>query len=91
MGSMDDPAVREGADPLLLDSNSRSYAVTRTINFRILPIFLAMASLCYIDRTNTAFASLQMNRDLKFSAEAYGEKQQWLQQHLQKAGSRWGV
>lgn len=31
-----------------------------------------MATLCYLDRTNTAFASLQMNRDLQFDAATYG-------------------
>lgn len=59
-------------DRPLLSDPARAYAVTRQINFKILPIFLAMATLCYIDRTNTAFASLQMNRDLKFSAQTYG-------------------
>jgi hypothetical protein len=82
MGSEDDDTQQsDDGKPLLLQhvqqaEAARSAAVVRAINVHILPIFLAMATLCYIDRTNTAFASLQMNRDLRFSAETYGEQQQ---------------
>jgi hypothetical protein len=81
MGSEEDPSHEaDDGKPLLLQhvqqaDAARSAAVVRAINVHVLPIFLAMATLCYIDRTNTAFASLQMNRDLRFSAETYGEEQ----------------
>lgn len=73
MGSAED-SVSDDEGKALLSDSARAYAVTRQINLKILPIFLAMSTLCYIDRTNTAFASLQMNRDLKFSAETYGKR-----------------
>lgn len=72
MGNTDHAvSVDDEGKPLLSDS-ARAYAAIRQLHLRILPIFLVMATLCYIDRTNTAFASLQMSRDLRFSAETYG-------------------
>ena len=42
------------------------------MSLRLLP-FLFLLFVCnYIDRTNVAIAALQMNRDLRFSASAYG-------------------
>lgn len=38
----------------------------------LLPIFFLMITLSYIDRTNLAFASIQLNQDLGFSPEVYG-------------------
>jgi hypothetical protein len=38
----------------------------------LLPIFYLMITLSYIDRTNLAFASIQLNQDLGFSPEVYG-------------------
>eukprot|EP00878_Enallax_costatus_P006572 GHUV01006890.1.p1 GENE.GHUV01006890.1~~GHUV01006890.1.p1 ORF type:complete len:314 (+),score=59.71 GHUV01006890.1:482-1423(+) len=61
----------EEGDTLLSNPTSGCGAISK-INLRILPIFMAVATLNYIDRTNTAFAALQMNRDLKLSAETYG-------------------
>ena len=44
----------------------------RRVSYRLLP-FLALLYICnYIDRTNVGIASLQMNRDLHFSAGVYG-------------------
>ena len=44
----------------------------RKANWRLIPI-IAMGYCCaYIDRVNISFASLQMNRDLHFSASIYG-------------------
>ena len=39
---------------------------------RLLPIIGIGYGLAYMDRVNISFASLQMNRDLHFSATAYG-------------------
>ena len=42
------------------------------MSLRLLP-FLFLLFVCnYTDRTNVAIAALQMNRDLRFSASAYG-------------------
>src|SRR5262249_41831161 len=39
---------------------------------RLFPLLLALFVCNYIDRFNVAIAALQMNRDLEFSASAYG-------------------
>jgi len=42
------------------------------VSRRLLP-FLFLLYICnFLDRTNVAIAALQMNRDLHFSATAYG-------------------
>ena len=35
-------------------------------------LFFVLTVLCYVDRTNLAFAALQLNRDLHFSHRVYG-------------------
>ena len=47
-------------------------AVLRKLNRHILVKFFAMTVLCYIDRTNLAFAALQLNRSLGFTEYVYG-------------------
>lgn len=47
-------------------------SVYRKVNWKILPLFSLIAGFCYLDRTNLAFASLQLNRDLGFNAQVYG-------------------
>eukprot|EP00198_Chlamydomonas_reinhardtii_P001269 XP_001690604.1 predicted protein [Chlamydomonas reinhardtii] len=42
------------------------------VSWAILPLFCLISGACYIDRTNLAFASLQLNRDLGFNAQVYG-------------------
>jgi ACS family tartrate transporter-like MFS transporter len=44
----------------------------RKASLRILPLIALGYGAAYIDRVNISFASLQMNRDLKFSATVYG-------------------
>ncbi len=44
----------------------------RKASFRLLPLIGLGYGAAYIDRVNISFASLQMNRDLKFSATVYG-------------------
>jgi ACS family tartrate transporter-like MFS transporter len=39
---------------------------------RLLPLLFLGYGIAYVDRVNVGFASLQMNRDLHFSATAYG-------------------
>ena len=63
--SLEDGKPLLGADPT-------AEAALQRMNRHLLPVFLAMATLCYIDRTNLAFASLQLNKDLAFTPEVYG-------------------
>ncbi len=44
----------------------------RKASLRLLPVIAVGYGMAYIDRVNVSFASLQMNRDLGFSATAYG-------------------
>jgi len=44
----------------------------RKASFRLIPVIGIGYCLAYIDRINISFASLQMNRDLHFSASVYG-------------------
>jgi MFS transporter, ACS family, tartrate transporter len=44
----------------------------RKAGMRLLPVIGIGYGLAYIDRLNLSFASLQMNRDLHFSASVYG-------------------
>jgi MFS transporter, ACS family, tartrate transporter len=44
----------------------------RKISFRLIPLLAVCYGVAYIDRVNVGFAALQMNRDLHFSASAYG-------------------
>ncbi|KAK9816765.1 hypothetical protein WJX72_004884 [[Myrmecia] bisecta] len=46
--------------------------VLRKCNRNLLWKFFAMTVLCYIDRTNLAFAALQLNKSLGFSEYVYG-------------------
>ena len=38
----------------------------------VIPLFLAIATINHLDRTNLSFASLTMNADLGFNAAVYG-------------------
>ena len=54
------------------DDTELARLTMRRASLRLLP-FLVILFICnYLDRTNVAIAALQMNRDLKFSASAYG-------------------
>ncbi len=44
----------------------------RKAALRLIPVLSIGYGLAYIDRLNLSFASLQMNRDLHFSASVYG-------------------
>src|SRR5262245_8319533 len=44
----------------------------RKVSLRLLPFLFVLFICNYLDRTNVAIAALQMNRDLRFSASAYG-------------------
>ena len=51
------------------DLEKRAY---RKASWHILPLLALGYGAAYIDRVNISFASLQMNRDLNFSATVYG-------------------
>ena len=42
------------------------------VSIRLLPFLFVLYIFNYLDRSNVAIAALQMNRDLGFSAAAYG-------------------
>lgn len=44
----------------------------RAVSFRILPLFFLSALLCYIDRTNMAFAADGLQSELELSDTQYG-------------------
>jgi MFS transporter, ACS family, tartrate transporter len=44
----------------------------RKAGWRLLPLIAIGYGIAYMDRVNISFAALQMNRDLHFSASAYG-------------------
>lgn len=44
----------------------------RKVTRRLVPFLFVLYAACYLDRANVGFAALQMNRDLGFSATAYG-------------------
>jgi ACS family tartrate transporter-like MFS transporter len=58
------------APPTDLDAIGKS--AQRKASLRLLPVIGIGYGLAYIDRLNLSFASLQMNRDLHFSASVYG-------------------
>ncbi len=46
--------------------------VMKKLNRNLLPLFFLTTVLCYVDRTNLAFAALQLNKDLGFTEKVYG-------------------
>ena len=47
-------------------------AALRKAGWRLIPLLALGYGIAYMDRVNISFASLQMNRDLHFSASVYG-------------------
>lgn len=68
--------VRLGGDgPSIEQSESEvkmKAVVDQKLRNRILPILFIAALMCYIDRTNLAFAALQMNKDIGLTKTVYG-------------------
>jgi len=60
--------------PLLSDAELASIgrSAQRKAGLRLIPVIGVGYGLAYIDRLNLSFASLQMNKDLHFSASVYG-------------------
>jgi ACS family tartrate transporter-like MFS transporter len=55
-----------------LDDTALEKSAYRKASLRILPLIALGYGAAYIDRVNISFASMQMNRDLNFSATVYG-------------------
>jgi MFS transporter, ACS family, tartrate transporter len=54
------------------DQDAIGRSAQRKAGLRLIPVIGVGYGLAYIDRLNLSFASLQMNRDLHFSASVYG-------------------
>jgi ACS family tartrate transporter-like MFS transporter len=54
------------------DDTDLARATMRRVSLRLLPFLFLIYIFNFLDRTNVAIAALQMNRDLHFSATAYG-------------------
>src|SRR6202051_1280935 len=59
-------------DVAATDNTALERSAYRKASLRILPLIALGYGAAYIDRVNISFASLQMNRDLNFSATVYG-------------------
>jgi ACS family tartrate transporter-like MFS transporter len=59
------------AQPLSID-HAVGRSALRKASWRLLPMIALGYGIAYMDRVNISFASLQMNRDLHFSASIYG-------------------
>ena len=72
-GSAHDAGATTGA---MSDADARLELVgesaLRKASLRLLPVIGVGYGLSYMDRINISFASLQMNRELHFSASVYG-------------------
>jgi len=54
------------------DNEAVGRAAQRKAGLRLLPVIAVGYGLAFMDRINISFASLEMNRDLHFSASVYG-------------------
>jgi MFS family permease len=67
------PARSISALGVIADDESQIGRTTiRQVSIRLLPFLFVLYVFNYLDRSNVAIAALQMNRDLGFSAAAYG-------------------
>jgi ACS family tartrate transporter-like MFS transporter len=56
----------------LTEDQSLEKATMRRVSWRLMPFLLAAYLLCYIDRVNVGFASLQMNKAVGIDPKTYG-------------------
>jgi ACS family tartrate transporter-like MFS transporter len=67
------PAIAESLGvPTAHDETELAQATMRRVSVRLLPFLTVLYLFNTVDRTNLAIAALHMNRDLGFSATAYG-------------------
>lgn len=55
-----------------IEQGPGSPAVLSKVYWNTLPLLCLIAALCYIDRTNLAYASFSLTKDLNFSPSVYG-------------------
>jgi MFS family permease len=74
MGTMSSSTAIPASSGVGIDQDDTDLARTtmRRVSLHLLPFLLVLYICNYLDRTNVAIAALQMNRDLSFSASAYG-------------------
>jgi sugar phosphate permease len=60
------------ADRTAIEFSAIGKSAQRKASLRLIPLIGIGYGLAYIDRLNLSFASLQLNRDLHFSASVYG-------------------
>ena len=60
------------AKMLFTEGTALGISAQRKASLRLIPVIAIGYGLAYMDRVNISFASLQMNRDLHFSASVYG-------------------
>ena len=65
------PTTAAGALDTAPHNDALAASTQRKASLRLLPVIGVGYCLAYIDRVNISFASLQMNRDLHFSATTY--------------------
>ena len=54
------------------DEKAEQFSAVKRVSWRLLPFLFLLYLIASIDRSNVAFAALQMNHDLGFSASIYG-------------------
>src|SRR5271170_6164688 len=59
-------------DPIASSDAAIGASAMRKATLRLIPLIALGYGAAYMDRVNISFASLQMNRDLHFSATTYG-------------------
>jgi MFS transporter, ACS family, tartrate transporter len=59
-------------DPVPASDATEARSAFRKASLRLIPLIALGYGTAYMDRVNISFASLQMNRDLHFSATVYG-------------------
>lgn len=66
------PMQRDDPRTIVRDDTAVAVGTIRAVNRRLLPFLLLLYIFNFLDRSNVGFAALQMNRDLGFSAAAFG-------------------
>ena len=63
---------RSPNDNAVIDKDLVGARAIRRVRARVLPFFVVLYIIAYIDRANVTFAKLSMTADLKFSEEVFG-------------------
>jgi MFS transporter, ACS family, tartrate transporter len=72
MVAMSSPTAIPAGVGIDRDDTDLARTTMRRVSLRLLPFLFLIYVFNFLDRTNVAIAALQMNRDLAFSATAYG-------------------